>query len=132
MPISYSGGADTYNIDRIVSTGIWPVTMATTLLKPGGYQRLKQLAEKLEAQGYKPFNGIDVKALKALAESAKKEKHYLKGIKNLPSRKNPRSVPLVDCFTAGCEEAARFIRIFRTIFNLPAKRNMKSFPRYSG
>ncbi len=39
LRISYSGGADAFNIDRIVKAGIWPVTVATTLLKPGGYQR---------------------------------------------------------------------------------------------
>lgn len=29
LPISYSGGADAYNIGDIVQTGIWPVTVAT-------------------------------------------------------------------------------------------------------
>ena len=37
LRIAYSGGADYYNIDRIVGCGVWPVTVATTLLKPGGY-----------------------------------------------------------------------------------------------
>ena len=37
LRISYSGGADFYNIKGIVEAGIWPVTVATTLLKPGGY-----------------------------------------------------------------------------------------------
>ena len=35
LRISYSGGADYYNIKDIVEAGIWPVTVATTLLKPG-------------------------------------------------------------------------------------------------
>ena len=30
---------DFYNIDRIYEAGIWPITMATTVLKPGGYNR---------------------------------------------------------------------------------------------
>src|SRR5699024_11261840 len=29
LRISYSGGADYYNIDKIVQAGIWPVTVAT-------------------------------------------------------------------------------------------------------
>ncbi|HQN63384.1 MAG TPA: hypothetical protein PLG96_07780, partial [Flexilinea sp.] len=42
LRISYSGGADAFNIEKIVGAGIWPVTMATTILKPGGYQRFRQ------------------------------------------------------------------------------------------
>ena len=45
LRISYSGGADFFNIKEIVDAGIWPVTVATTLLKPGGYQRMSQMAE---------------------------------------------------------------------------------------
>ncbi len=48
LRISYSGGADAHNIEGIVNVGIWPVTVATTLLKPGGYLRTIQMAEKLE------------------------------------------------------------------------------------
>ncbi|HEX2953779.1 MAG TPA: putative selenate reductase subunit YgfK, partial [Bacillota bacterium] len=36
IKISYSGGADYFNIDRIYATGIWPITLTTTILKPGG------------------------------------------------------------------------------------------------
>ena len=50
LRISYSGGADYYNIERIVDAGIWPVTVATTLLKPGGYQRLTQMAKLLDKE----------------------------------------------------------------------------------
>lgn len=72
LRIAYSGGADYYNIDRIVGCGVWPVTVATTLLKPGGYQRFTQMAEKVMAGGVKEWKGIDVAALEQLAEDAKK------------------------------------------------------------
>ena len=36
LRISYSGGADYFNIKEIFEAGIWPITMATTVLKPGG------------------------------------------------------------------------------------------------
>ncbi|HQF80538.1 MAG TPA: putative selenate reductase subunit YgfK [Flexilinea sp.] len=104
LRISYSGGADAFNIEKIVGAGIWPVTMATTILKPGGYQRFRQLAEKLEKQGYHSFEGVNVAAISKIAEDAKKDKHYLKPAKMPPSRKNNRKVPLLDCFIAGCEE----------------------------
>ena len=45
LRISYSGGADLHSIKALASAGIWPVTVATTLLKPGGYPRLRQLGE---------------------------------------------------------------------------------------
>ena len=38
---------------------LWPVTVATTILKPGGYQRLQQMADSLEAMGVGEFKGID-------------------------------------------------------------------------
>ena len=63
LRIAYSGGADYYNIDKIVGCGVWPVTVATTILKPGGYQRFSQMAEKIMAEGVKAWEGIDVEAL---------------------------------------------------------------------
>ncbi len=50
LKISYSGGADFFNIQRIFAAGIRPITLATTLLKPGGYFRFKQIAQLLEPQ----------------------------------------------------------------------------------
>ena len=46
LPISFSGGADFFNIEEIIKTGIQPITIATTILKPRGYERTTQLAEK--------------------------------------------------------------------------------------
>ena len=48
LRIAYSGGCDYFNIDKVVGSGIWPVTVATTILKPGGYQRFIEMSEKLE------------------------------------------------------------------------------------
>lgn len=104
LRIAYSGGADYFNIDRIVGCGIWPVTVATTILKPGGYQRLSQMAEKLVRAGYKPFTKIDVEALNKVAEDAKTDKHHVKSAKMPPSRKSTEKVPLVGCYTAPCED----------------------------
>ena len=59
MKISFAGGADWFNCDRLFSAGIWPITVATTILKPGGYNRLSQLCEKTEALPFGPFAGTD-------------------------------------------------------------------------
>ena len=79
LRISYSGGADYYNIDKIVGCGIWPVTMATTLLKTGGYQRFTQVADKVRRRSApKKWDGINVDALKKLAADAIKDAHHVK------------------------------------------------------
>lgn len=104
LRIAYSGGADYYNIHRIVSCGVWPVTVATTLLKPGGYQRLSQMADRVMADGVKEWKGIDVEALEKLASDAKTDGRHMKNIKPLPNRKSGKTVPLLDCFYAPCTE----------------------------
>lgn len=103
LRISYSGGADYYNIERIVDAGIWPVTVATTLLKPGGYQRLTQMAKLLDKENA-PFEKVDAESAGKLAEEAVKDPHHVKAMKPLPSRKMKKEVPLMDCFVAPCEE----------------------------
>ena len=104
LRISYSGGADYYNIDKIVGCGIWPVTMATTLLKTGGYQRFTQVVDKVEGICPKKWEGIDVDALKKLAADAITDGHHVKNIKPVPNRKSTKEVPLLDCFYAPCSE----------------------------
>lgn len=101
---SYSGGADQFNIGDIFSCGVWPITVATTLLKPGGYNRLAPMARKLSAMEYRPFEGVDLPALTALAERAAGDGRHRKPVKPLPLRKLERAVPLIDCFTAPCSE----------------------------
>ncbi len=42
LNISFSGGADCFNITEIISCGLTPVTICSDLLKPGGYGRIAQ------------------------------------------------------------------------------------------
>ena len=103
LRISYAGGADAFNIDKLFACGIWPITMATTELKPGGYQRFVQIGDKLDKMDFKPFTGVDVGAIEALALAARSDKYHVKDIKPLPRRKLWEKVPLMDCFTAPCK-----------------------------
>ncbi len=103
MRISYSGGADFFNIDKLFEAGIWPITVATTILKPGGYNRLKQLAEKLERCEFRPFDGVDCEKTDKIAKEAVRDIHYIKPVKPLPNRKINKAVPLTDCFIAPCK-----------------------------
>lgn len=104
LRVSYSGGADQNNIGDIYDCGIWPITMATTLLKPGGYNRLRPIAELLAKKEYNAFTGVNQESLAALSKKAKADVNHVKPIKPLPSRKMDKEVPLIDCFVAPCSE----------------------------
>ena len=102
LRISYSGGADQHNIRRLVDCGIWPITMATTLLKSGGYNRLAQISAEYDHNETGAFQGVDLSKLDALLSELFSDCHYQKPMKPLPSRKLEEKVPLIDCFTAPC------------------------------
>ena len=104
LRISFSGGADYFNIERIVEAGIWPVTMATTLLKTGGYLRFIQMAELLEKNLAKPWEKVDLSLVEKMIADAKTDKHLVKPVKPLPNRKSDKKVPLVDCYTMPCRD----------------------------
>lgn len=87
LRISYSGGADITNVEKLFAAGIWPITMATTLLKPGGYQRFAQIAERLRGCGDQPFAGVNTAKVSEYVEDAMGDPYYRKPIKPLPSRK---------------------------------------------
>ena len=104
--ISYSGGATANNIFGLVDAGIWPVTMATNELKPGGYARFVQVAEVLSHQGDagRPFAGVDAAKVSALVDAALTGGDYRKPIKPEPDRHVLGELPLTDCFVAPCRE----------------------------
>ena len=105
LPISYSGGITIHNVREVFRTGIRPLTLATDLLKPGGYLRMVQLAEALEAEESWDSGRIDVAALTALAEKAKSAKTVEKSFRGTQAVHNPGSLPLYDCYVAPCVTA---------------------------
>ena len=70
MRISFAGGAEYFNCDKLFAAGIWPITVATTILKPGGYNRLHQMVEKVEPMAYRPFSGTDTQAICQLSAAS--------------------------------------------------------------
>ncbi|MDO4493760.1 MAG: putative selenate reductase subunit YgfK [Clostridia bacterium] len=102
MRLSFSGGIDANNIAPLFEAGVWPITLATTILKPGGYQRFTQLAERLDNSPYGAFSGVSVGAIEQIAAAAKTSARGKKPVKPLPKRKNDKQVPLVNCFDAPC------------------------------
>lgn len=103
LKISFSGGADAFNIQPIFDAGIRPITVATTLLKPGGFQRFKQLAELLDPLLDNEEAGkLDMKKLKNLADNAFHDPNHLKEKRDVINRKTELKLPMTDCFIAPC------------------------------
>lgn len=105
LRISYSGGADIWHLSKLFKAGIWPVTVATTILKPGGYGRFRQLAATVSKAAYKPFTGVNVQAVRALSDAALTDPHIVKPAKALPVKRLAGKSPLTDCFAAPCRGA---------------------------
>ncbi|MDR2599365.1 MAG: putative selenate reductase subunit YgfK [Oscillospiraceae bacterium] len=119
LRISFSGGADIHNIADIYKTGIWPITLATTLLKPGGYERLHQIATrfiKINKKDSKKIPDnivsskefINLKKLQKLALDSQKQSIYKKPVGIPPIRKIDKKVPLIDCYIAPCMNGCPF------------------------
>ncbi len=102
LRLSFSGGIDAFNIADLFKAGIWPITLATTILKPGGYQRLQQLGKICDALPYEPFTGVSVGKVALLSKQARASVRNTKPVKPQPKRKLDNKVPLFDCFTAPC------------------------------
>ena len=100
LRISYSGGADAQNIRDLYGAGIWPITMATTVLKPGGYERFSQIAGVLKGAARK--DDVDVAAVAALDDAVAEAPKYKKPVKPVPSHKLDWPLPLTSCFTSPC------------------------------
>ena len=102
MAISYSGGADYFNANKLISLGIKPVTVATTILKPGGYARAKQLCESLQ-RTERP-QSINVAGLIKLANESENDEHLLKDTRQADSRKTETKLRMFNCFISPCQE----------------------------
>lgn len=90
LPMSFSGGADSYNISDLVATNICPITLCTVLLRPRGVNKLADLAKKVaaaklpahtaQAQGVSDDSAlyIDIEKLNALCDGVLEDNHYIK------------------------------------------------------
>ncbi|OIQ62709.1 putative selenate reductase subunit YgfK [Neomoorella thermoacetica] len=140
LRISYAGGGDAFNLPRLFATGIWPLTVATTLLKPGGYLRLQQIAAELATRMPDTAGEvIDVAQLAGLAAGVTRDPDFRKEKRGVASRKLTRKLPLTDCFlapcTAGCpigQDIPEYIRLvgekrYREAYELIIEKNPLPF-----
>ncbi len=102
LSISYSGGADFYNVKDLALAGIKPITVATTILKPGGYEKFQQLSTDVENS----FGStkVSVEGLDKLFNSMTSDFYYNKDFRPVNNRKTDSSLPLFNCFKSPCSD----------------------------
>ena len=105
LPISYSGGITAHNAARVFVLGIRPVTVATDMLKPGGYLRMGEIAALLEDEEGWEEDGIDVKGLESLAEEALSGSTLTKDFRGTDRASVEGELSLFDCYVAPCIQA---------------------------
>jgi len=122
LPISYSGGASQLNIFQIFETGIKPITVATELLKPGGYMRMAEIARKLEpiVEERRQLEVIDMEKLDRLAEETLQENYYRKDWRGTKGVFINQKLPLIDCYIAPC------------ILSCPIRQDIPEYIRLAG
>ncbi|MDR1979395.1 MAG: putative selenate reductase subunit YgfK [Synergistaceae bacterium] len=111
LPVSYSAGADELNVGTIFACGALPVTMASDLLKPGGYAKFRSCIEALEAamkkagvENLKDYARGSAEALDKAAKNALSDPRYKKSaFEGIPKVKS--SLGLFDCVAAPCMES---------------------------
>ncbi len=121
LDISFSAGADAFNVTGILSCGLFPVTMSSDILKPGGYGRINQYIENIknDFSSSKSFSikdfvlakskhnnyndavlhNIDTYALETLDNDRYKKRLFVD-----PNIKGGRKLGTFDCIYAPCTD----------------------------
>lgn len=107
LMISYSGGATAFSVKDLFECGIHPITVATDMLKPGGYSRLTQMVNILNSSSAWNMDRIDVEKLASLASKAQDPNEFVaKDVRGTYKAKVSESpLDLFDCYVAPCVEA---------------------------
>jgi putative selenate reductase len=96
--VSMSGGIDKNNVLDVLKAGIYPVTTATLLLKPGGYKNMKGLMDII-SEGHIKYGKLNPEAIKELSEKSRNDSNY----KNSGERRQiDDTLPVFDCFKTNC------------------------------
>ena len=106
LQLSFSAGADAFNVSDILNCGFKTVTVSSDLLKPGGYMRFNQYFDELSKEDINLQLTKD-KALENLNKYADKvlvsERYKRKSIKD-PDVKTDRNLYYFDCISAPCKD----------------------------
>ena len=123
LNVSFSGGADAFNVADILSCGLKPITVSSDLLKPGGYTRLYQYFENLQ-KTMQEFKSDTISTLIDSVCSVSKDDTKKSALENLstyanevlennrykrqyiqePNIKTNRDLDYFDCISAPCKD----------------------------
>jgi len=119
--LSFSAGADAFNIANLLSCGFKTVTVSSDLLRPGGYMRLNQyfeeLNDSLDKKDVKNISGListssdDMELKKASLSNLSRyvlevtdSKAYKRDYIKIPDIKSKRELRYFDCISAPCSD----------------------------
>ncbi|HEX7950549.1 MAG TPA: FAD-dependent oxidoreductase [Candidatus Limnocylindrales bacterium] len=130
LPLSFAGGADCFNVADLLRSGMRTITVASDLLKTGGYLRLLQYPEKTDeafdavgarstadfivrsaaASGFDGAAGDDPATvarcaafnLRRYADSVRRDWRYRKSSFRMDQSKTARELGPFDCIKAPC------------------------------
>ncbi len=102
LDISFSGGVDAFNIKKVLECGLYPATVCSDLLKPGGYGRLAQYISNI--QDFNISNNNKSANLNVYADKVCLIKDFKKtGLRDL-SIKTRKKLDIFDCTFAPCQD----------------------------
>ncbi|MCK5029069.1 MAG: putative selenate reductase subunit YgfK [Bacteroidales bacterium] len=105
LQLSFSAGADAFNISDILSCGFKTVTVCSDILKPGGYMRLNQYFEELQIHdSFKVSKEIALSNLNNYAERVLESDQYKRNAIKDPDIKTERNLGFFDCISAPCKD----------------------------
>ncbi len=121
LQLSFSAGADAFNISDILSCGFKTITVCSDILKPGGYMRLNQYFEELindfktqnagnipefvkKSGTGKNLKDVALKNLNKYAEKVLDSKLYKRNYLKDPDIKTDRNLGYFDCISAPCKD----------------------------
>ena len=126
LPLSFAGGADCFNVADLLASGMRTITVCSDLLKSGGYLRMLQYPEQVDAAydaagaaetddfvrrtavaGGFAGDPADLAAcgsfnLRTYADRVRRDWRYRKDAFRTDRSKTPRRLELFDCIAAPC------------------------------
>jgi putative selenate reductase len=109
MPMSFAGGADCFNVADLLASGMQTVTVCSDLLRNGGYLRLLQYPEAIEAalddsgaHDLADLAASGLASLRSYASSVRSDWRYRKQSFRMGATKTGRHLGAFDCIEAPC------------------------------
>ncbi len=106
LQLSFSAGADAFNISDILSCGFKTVTVCSDILKPGGYMRLNQYFEELKKENIdlQISKEVALKNLNDYSEKVLESNSFKRKTIKDPDIKTERDLGYFDCISAPCKD----------------------------